>query len=63
MIQPYLKQHNIVDRLLDFCKTPLNNEVTIFALNLLIKFMDYDAQEDKSKANSSQQTFKEVSYQ
>ncbi len=49
--KPYLKQHNIVERLLDFCKNPLNNEVTIFALNLLIKFMDHDSEIEFKKVD------------
>lgn len=46
MIQPILKQHDIVDRLLNFCDKPLNDKVTMFSLNLLIKFMEHDQEEE-----------------
>jgi hypothetical protein len=51
---PYLKENNIVDRLLDFCKNPIASEITIFSLNLLIKFVE--ASEEKSKAVNNQLT-------
>lgn len=38
--QPHLKQNNVIKRLLDFCEKPLSTEVTIFCLNLMIKFTE-----------------------
>ena len=41
-----MKQHDIVNRLLDFCDKPLNDKVTMFSLDLLIKFMENEQEED-----------------
>lgn len=50
---PHLKQNNIIERLLDFCKNPLSNDVTIFSLNLLIKFMEYEEADDKKTGRAA----------
>lgn len=47
---PFLKQHDIVNRLLDFCDKPLNEKVTMFSLNLLIKFMENEEEDMRNKS-------------
>jgi len=38
-----------VQRLLDFCKNPISQEVTLFSLHLLIKFMDAESEQESLK--------------
>lgn len=47
---PFLKQNDIVNRLLDFCDKPLNEKVTMFSLNLLIKFMENEEEDMRNKS-------------